>query len=158
MCSSKDEYVYTQYIHSIAQCWNCQRQESMKIRNVGFRIKQAWVRFPALPLTSTRSANSLNSAIPCVHKLKLEKQKQTPTTSSLQGCTDELGWSTANAWAFQVAWVVKNLPVNAEDTGSIPGSGRSPGEGNGYPTPLFLPGESHGQSMGLRRVYTTEVT
>ena len=32
--------------------------------------------------------------------------------------------------------VVKNLPVNAgdiRDVGSIPGSGRSPGEGNGKP-------------------------
>ena len=27
----------------------------------------------------------------------------------------------------------KNLPVNAGDAGSIPGSGRSPGEGNGNP-------------------------
>ena len=27
----------------------------------------------------------------------------------------------------------KNLPANAGDTRSIPGSGRSPGEGNGYP-------------------------
>ena len=34
---------------------------------------------------------------------------------------------------------------NAEDPGSIPGSGRSPGEGNGKPTPVLLPGESHGQ-------------
>ena len=35
---------------------------------------------------------------------------------------------------------------SAEDPGSISGSGRSPGEGNGYPlTPVFLPGESHGQ-------------
>ena len=29
--------------------------------------------------------------------------------------------------------VVKHLPANAEDTGLIPGLGRSPGEGNGYP-------------------------
>ena len=29
--------------------------------------------------------------------------------------------------------VVKNLPANAGDTDSIPGSGRSPGEGNGNP-------------------------
>ena len=29
--------------------------------------------------------------------------------------------------------VVKNLPANAGDAGSIPGSGRSPGEGNGNP-------------------------
>ena len=29
--------------------------------------------------------------------------------------------------------VVKNLPADAEDASSIPGSGRSPGEGNGNP-------------------------
>ena len=34
---------------------------------------------------------------------------------------------------------------SAGDLGSIPGSGRSPGEGNGEPTPVFLPGEFHGQ-------------
>ena len=30
------------------------------------------------------------------------------------------------------------------DAGSTPGLGRPPG-GNGNPTPVFLPGESHGQ-------------
>ena len=37
-------------------------------------------------------------------------------------------------WASQVALVVKSLSVNAgdvRDAGSIPGSGRSPGGGNG---------------------------
>ena len=29
--------------------------------------------------------------------------------------------------------MVKNLPANAGDLGSVPGSGRSPGERNGYP-------------------------
>ena len=40
--------------------------------------------------------------------------------------------------ASQMVLVVKNLPVNAGDTGtgSIPESGRSPGEGNGNP-PLY---------------------
>ena len=41
--------------------------------------------------------------------------------------------------------VVKNPPANAGDTGSIPGLGRSPGEGKGNPTPVFFPGKSHGQ-------------
>ena len=39
-------------------------------------------------------------------------------------------------WGSQVALVVKNLPTNAggiRGTGSIPGSGRSPGEENGNP-------------------------
>ena len=31
------------------------------------------------------------------------------------------------------------------DTGSIPGSGRSPGGGHRQPIPVLLPGESHGQ-------------
>ena len=38
--------------------------------------------------------------------------------------------------------VVKNLPAKAGDAGdmdSIPGWGRSPGRGNGNPTPIFLP-------------------
>ena len=34
---------------------------------------------------------------------------------------------------YQVALVVKNPPANAGDLGLIPGSGRSPGEGNGNP-------------------------
>ena len=40
------------------------------------------------------------------------------------------------------------MPANVGDTrdpGSIPGSGRSPGGGNGNPVQLFLPGEFHGQ-------------
>ena len=32
-----------------------------------------------------------------------------------------------------MAQVVKNLSANTGDTGSLPGSGRSPGEGNGTP-------------------------
>ena len=40
----------------------------------------------------------------------------------------------------------KESACNAGDLGSIPGLGRSPGEGNGWlPTPVFFPGEFHGQ-------------
>ena len=45
-----------------------------------------------------------------------------------------------------MALVVKNPPANAGDlwdVGSIPGLGRFPR--GGQPTPVFLPGESHGQ-------------
>ena len=44
---------------------------------------------------------------------------------------------------------VKNLPANARDLkrpGSTPQSGKSLGGGDEWqPTPVFLPGESHGQ-------------
>ena len=46
-----------------------------------------------------------------------------------------------------MALVERNPPANAgdtrdtRDTGLIPGLGRSPGEGNGNPTPVLLPRE-----------------
>ena len=51
--------------------------------------------------------------------------------------------------ASQVALVVQNAPASAgdiRDSGQVPGSGRSPGGGSVWqPTPVLLPGESHGQ-------------
>ena len=50
--------------------------------------------------------------------------------------------------APQVALMVKNSPASAgdlRDTGSIPGSRRSPGGGYGNPLQYSLSGESHGQ-------------
>ena len=37
----------------------------------------------------------------------------------------------------------KESTCSVEDLDSIPGLGRSPGEGNWLPTPVFLPGKSH---------------
>ena len=51
-------------------------------------------------------------------------------------------------WASQVALVVKNLLAIAgdlRDTGSIPGSGRSPGGGHGYPVQYSCLEKPHGQ-------------
>ena len=50
--------------------------------------------------------------------------------------------------ASQVALMVKNLLASAgdtRDTGSIPGSERSPWRMAWEPTPVFLPGEFYGQ-------------
>ena len=44
---------------------------------------------------------------------------------------------TITYMGFAGGSVVKNLPANAGDAGSIPGSGRSPGEGNGNPLQYF---------------------
>ena len=41
--------------------------------------------------------------------------------------------------------MAKNLPANAGDKGSILGSGRFPWRREWLPTPIFLPGESHGK-------------
>ena len=41
--------------------------------------------------------------------------------------------------------MVKNMLANAGDIGSIPGPGRFPWRRKCQPTPVFLPGKSHGQ-------------
>ena len=61
-------------------------------------------------------------------------------------CCDSF-YCTANISASQVALVVKNPPGNAgdiRDAGLTPGSGRFPQRRAWQPTPIFLPGESHG--------------
>ena len=42
-------------------------------------------------------------------------------------------WITPGFLGFPGGTVVKNLPADAGDSDLIPGWGRSPGEGNGYP-------------------------
>ena len=46
---------------------------------------------------------------------------------------------------FPGSSVGKDSACSAGDLGPIPGSERSPGEEKWQPTPVFLPGESHGQ-------------
>ena len=56
--------------------------------------------------------------------------------------------SSSSSRGFSGSTVVKNPPANVGDMGSIPGLRRSPGISEGrkwQPTPVFLPGKSHGQ-------------
>ena len=53
----------------------------------------------------------------------LKKKKKKNESFALGSCTS----------GFLGGSVVKNPPSNAEDVGSVPGSGRSPGGGNGNP-------------------------
>ena len=75
----------------------------------------------------------------------------------------------SSPWGFPGGSVAKNLPVNARDAGSIPGSGRSPKEGNGNPLQYSCLGkimdseksmeihEIHGNLMEPGRLQTTEL-
>ena len=49
--------------------------------------------------------------------------------------------------------VVKNIPANAGDTSSIPGSGRSLGEGNGNPLQYSCLGNSVDRGTWLATVH-----
>ena len=53
-----------------------------------------------------------------------------------------------SAIGFPGGSVVKNPPISAGDTGSIPGSGRSPGKEYGYHSRILArESKSHGQSI-----------
>ena len=54
---------------------------------------------------------------------------------------------------FPDSSVVKNLPTNAEDVVSTPGSGRSPGEGNGNPLQYFCLGNLMDKGAWWAAVY-----
>ena len=49
----------------------------------------------------------------------------------------------ADVEGFPGGLVVESIRAKAGDAGSTPGLGRSPGEGNGNPLPVLLPGEFH---------------
>ena len=57
-------------------------------------------------------------------------------------------WATDSPKAFPGGSVIKIPPGNAGDQGSIPGSGRSPGKGNGNPLQYSCLGKFHGQRVG----------
>lgn len=49
--------------------------------------------------------------------------------------------------------VAKHLSASAEDTGSILWLGKIPWRGDGYPTPVFSPRKTHGQSKPGSQVH-----
>ena len=61
------------------------------------------------------------------------------------GCLEVFLRGRASTVGFPSGSDGKESACNVGDLGSIPGSGRSPGGGHGLPTPVFLPGEFHGQ-------------
>ena len=67
--------------------------------------------------------------------------------------------------ASRVAQQVENPPANAGDVGLMPGVGKIPWRRAWPPTPVFLPGESHGQRSlagyspwGCKQSEVTEAT
>ena len=69
-----------------------------------------------------------------------EEERHKEDISGQKSCLLETESKYYWCWASLVAQMVKNPPANAGDArqvGSIPGSGRSPGEGNGNPLQYF---------------------
>ena len=100
---------------------------------------------------------------PCATFMQIKYNGVYNTTSS-DSC--KLEKDVPSLGASQVVLMVKNPPASAEDirnVGSISGLGRFPWRRAWQPTPVFLPGESHGQRSlagyspwGRKELDTTE--
>ena len=116
------------------ECWTIKKAEHQRID--AFKL-WCWRRLLRVPWTARRSNQSI--------------LKEFNSEYSLEGLILKLqyfGHLMRRADSLEKMPTVKNLPANAGDirvASLIPGSGRSPGERAWQPTPVFLPGESHGQ-------------
>ena len=123
---------------SFATPWTVTYQAPL---SMGFPRQENWSGLPCPPPQSIFPTQGSNSG--------LLNCRQILYHLSHQGRWD-LKWITvpwASFWASQVELVVKNLPVKAGDIGD---SGlicvrKIPWRREWLPTPVFLPGESHGQ-------------
>ena len=80
----------------------------------------------ALVYTGKRRLFRGSGETPCVHLVLVLNVWSRPPAGGRLVC------SNSNTWAYLVAQL-KASACNARDPGSIPGSGRSPGGGNGNP-------------------------
>ena len=105
---------------------NCKAYAGESNRNKGSVFSSLWKMLV--------NSNCLQDS---VHLLETDSSENELTEVSLKGFQKIKS-------GFPCDLVVKNLPANAEDAGSIPGW-EDPLEKKWQPTPVFLPGKSYGQ-------------
>ena len=88
--------------------------------------------------------NRVNSSLP-VTAAGLGRECQLPGSCARWFLRTNFTGTLTSGVGFPGGSGGKESACSAGDLGSIPGFGRSPGEGNSHPTQVFWPGEFHGQ-------------
>ena len=89
-----------------------------------------------------RSPRKRKNGVPVI-KYTADQVFLSPASCPTVNAADYIQFSTVSL-GFPGGSDGKASDCNAGDLGSIPGSGRSLGEGNGHPLQLLLPGKFHG--------------
>ena len=96
-------------------------------------------------------SRTLDPAQRVISGVRLKKGKRGGLLKAKYKQTGSHMWENSGIWApdwwklgFPADLAGKESACSVGDLGSIPGLGRSPGEGNGLPSPVFWPGELHG--------------
>ena len=142
-------------------------QDTVFGQELAFLVPQMVNNLPAIQETRVQSlgwedplqkGNDTHSSIPA---WRIPCTEESGGLQSMGSQRDGHNWAT-NILDFPGDSVAKNLPANvgdAWDIGSIPRSGRSPGEGNGNPLQyscLENPMDRGLLSLGLQKLDTTE--
>ena len=73
--------------------------------------------------------------------------QEIPVPGSGRSAGEGIGYPLHYSWASLVAQLVKESARNVGRSGFDPWVGRSPGEGNWLPTPVFWPGEFNSSTV-----------
>ena len=148
----------------ILRYWPWSHNSYMRLQ---FQAKYHWLQssWMLLPLAimfclATKYSNFLHSLYYFATSLSPKKKKLWVKKNILMfTCVQVSLVYIVSRWiAGSYGSASKESVCSAGDLGSIPGLGRSPGEGKGYPTPVSWPGEFHGlySPRGRKESDTTE--
>ena len=157
---------------------NCSGSFSLRFFSLGVQHSFSRIWLPPIPVQSENhncvyltSRYRLDSGFLCVSgKERMHREnKGSVAQIHILGCLslspNPAVLGTSITTDFIISWWIsrKESACNAGDLGSIPGSGRFPWRRERLPTPVFLPGEFHGQKSlvgyspwGCKELDTTE--